>query len=136
MSPAYIGYLAIGGVCFPLIVLIIFRVASSFALLLDLMCFAYVSLLSICMPRQFTSFFWGAETLPICTFRQVWLHMVNVRCVNLLWFILILHFFAQSLILLMVAWSFIEAIAGASCEAKIGASSAKIVVVALSDVGR
>jgi hypothetical protein len=48
---------------------------------------------------------------------------------GLLWFILILHFFAQSLILLMVAWSFIEAIAGASCVAEIGASSAKVAVV-------
>jgi hypothetical protein len=55
---------------------------------------------------------------------------------DLLWFILILHFFTQSLILLMVAWSFIKAITGASCVAKIGASLAKVAVVVLSDVGR
>jgi hypothetical protein len=39
--------------------------------------------------------------------------------VDLLLFILILHFFAQSSISLMVAWSFIEAIAGSSYVAKI-----------------
>jgi hypothetical protein len=36
----------------------------------------------------------------------------------------------------MVAWSFIEAIAGCSCAAKIAASSAKVAVVVLSDIGR
>jgi hypothetical protein len=36
----------------------------------------------------------------------------------------------------MVAWSFIEAIAGTSCVAKIAVSSAKVAVVVLSDVGR
>jgi hypothetical protein len=43
--------------------------------------------------------------------------------------------FAQSSILLMVAWSFIEAIAGSSCVAKIAVSSVKVAVV-LSDIGR
>jgi hypothetical protein len=33
--------------------------------------------------------------LPICTVGQVWLRRVNVICVGLLSFILILHFFAQ-----------------------------------------
>jgi hypothetical protein len=101
-----------------------------------LICFAHVSLLSRCMPRYFTSFFWGRSTLPICTVRQVWLLRVNVICVNLLWFILVLHFFGQSLIILMVAWSFIKAIAGSSCVAKIAVSSAKLAVVVLSGVGR
>jgi hypothetical protein len=40
----------------------------------------------------------------------------------LLWFVLILHFFVQSSILLLVAWSFIEAITGSSCVAKITVS--------------
>jgi hypothetical protein len=57
-------------------------------------------------------------------------------CVDLLWFILILHFFAQLLILLMVAWISIEAIAGSSCVAKIAVSSSKVVVVVLSDIRR
>jgi hypothetical protein len=56
--------------------------------------------------------------------------------VDLLSFILILHFFAQSSILLMVAWSFIEAIAGSSCVANVAVSSAKVAVVVLSDIGR
>jgi hypothetical protein len=79
------------------------------------MCSAHVSLLSRCMLRYFTSFFWGRSTLPICTVGQVWLHCVNVICMDLLWFTLILHFFTQSSILLMEAWSFIEAIARFSC---------------------
>jgi hypothetical protein len=86
------------------------------------------------MPKYFTSFFWGRSTFPFCTVGQVWLHEVNVICVDLLWFILILHFFAQSLILLVVAWSFIEAVPGSSCMAKIAVSSAKAAVVVLSDV--
>jgi hypothetical protein len=57
-------------------------------------------------------------------------------CVDLLRFILILHFCAQSLILLMVAWSFIEAIAGTSCVAKIAVSSGKVAVAVLSVIGR
>jgi hypothetical protein len=36
----------------------------------------------------------------------------------------------------MVARSFIEAIAGSSCVAKIAVSSEKVAVVVLSDVGR
>jgi hypothetical protein len=56
--------------------------------------------------------------------------------VELLCFILILHFFAQSSISLMVACSFIEAIVGSSCVGKIAVSSAKVAVVVLSDVGR
>jgi hypothetical protein len=36
----------------------------------------------------------------------------------------------------MVAWSFIEAIAGSSYVAKIAVSSAKVAVIVLSDVGR
>jgi hypothetical protein len=36
----------------------------------------------------------------------------------------------------MVAWSFIEAIAGSSCVVNIAVSSAKVAVVVLSDVGR
>jgi hypothetical protein len=36
----------------------------------------------------------------------------------------------------MVAWSFIEAIAGPSCVAKIAVSPVKVAVVVLSDVGR
>jgi hypothetical protein len=36
----------------------------------------------------------------------------------------------------MVAWSFMEAIAGSSCVAKIAVSSAKVAVVVLPDVGR
>jgi uncharacterized membrane protein YuzA (DUF378 family) len=59
----------------------------------------------------------GKVTLPIYTVGQVWLCRVNVICVGLLRFILIQHFFAQSSILLMVAWSFSEAIAGSSCVA-------------------
>jgi hypothetical protein len=39
-------------------------------------------------------------------------------------------------ILLTVVWSFIEAIAGSSCVAKIAVSSAKVAVVVLSDVVR
>jgi hypothetical protein len=49
-----------------------------------LMCFAYVSLLSRCMARYSTSFFWGRSTLPICTVGQVWLCRMNVICVDLL----------------------------------------------------
>jgi hypothetical protein len=48
------------------------------------MCFVHVSLLSRCMPRYFTSFFWGRAPLPICTVGQVWLHRVNVIYVDLL----------------------------------------------------
>jgi hypothetical protein len=55
---------------------------------------------------------------------------------DLPWFILILHFFTQSLILLMVAWSSIEAITQSSCVAKIAVSPVKVAVVVLSDVGR
>jgi hypothetical protein len=84
-----------------------------------LMCFAPISFLSRCMARYFTSYFWGRSTLDICTVGQVCLRLVNVICVNLLRFIVILHFFAQSSILLMVAWSSIETIAGSSCVAKI-----------------
>jgi hypothetical protein len=36
----------------------------------------------------------------------------------------------------MVVWSFIEAIAGSSCVAKIAVSKAKVTVVVLADVGR
>jgi hypothetical protein len=60
---------------------------------------------------------------------------VKAICVDLLLFILILHLFAQSSILLMVAWSFIKAITGSSCVAKTAVSSAKV-AVALSDVRR
>jgi hypothetical protein len=67
------------------------------------------SLLSTCMPRYFTSFSWGRSTLPIRTVGQLLLRKVNVIYVDLLLFILILNFFAQSSILLMAAWSFIEA---------------------------
>jgi hypothetical protein len=35
----------------------------------------------------------------------------------------------------MVAWSFIEALAGSSCVDRIAVSSAKIAAVVLSDVG-
>jgi hypothetical protein len=56
--------------------------------------------------------------------------------VDLLWFILIFLFFAQSLILLMVAWSFIDAFAGSSCVAKVAVSSVKVAVVLLSDARR
>jgi hypothetical protein len=55
---------------------------------------------------------------------------------DLLWFILILHFFPQSSILLMMTWSSIEAIAGYSYVAKIAVSLPKSAVVVLSDVGR
>jgi hypothetical protein len=44
-----------------------------------LMCFAYISLLSGCMPRYFTSLFWGRSTL-----RTGLVAMVNVICVDLL----------------------------------------------------
>jgi hypothetical protein len=74
--------------------------------------------------------------LPICTVGQVWLRRVKAICVDLLWFILIPHFFAQSSILLMVAWSFIKVISGLSRVAKIAVSSAKVAVVVLSDVKR
>jgi hypothetical protein len=87
--------------------------------LLVLMCSVRVNLLSRCMSRYFTWLFWGRATLPICTVRQVWLRRVNIICVDLIWFILTLHFFAQSSILLLVTWSFIEAIAGSSRVAKI-----------------
>jgi hypothetical protein len=50
--------------------------------ILVLMCFTHVSLLSRCMPRYFTSFFWGRSTLPISTVGQVWLRRVNVICVD------------------------------------------------------
>jgi hypothetical protein len=83
-----------------------------------LMCFAHVSLVSRCIPRYFTSFFWGGAILPICTAGQVWVPRGNVTCVDLLWFILILCFFSQSPILLLLAWSFTEAIAGSSRVAK------------------
>jgi hypothetical protein len=64
------------------------------------------------------------------------LRRINVPCVDLFLFVLILHFFAQSSILLTVAWNLIEAIDGSSCVAKIAVSSAKTAVVVLSDVGR
>jgi hypothetical protein len=68
--------------------------------------FAHVSFLSRCMPRYFTSFFWGRSALPIFTVGQVWFRRLNVICVDLPWFILILHFFVQSSIMLLGAWSF------------------------------
>jgi hypothetical protein len=68
-----------------------------------LMCFAHVSLLSRCMSRYCTSFSWGRSRLPICIVGQVCLYRVNVICVDFLWFIFILHFFAQLSIVLMVA---------------------------------
>jgi hypothetical protein len=49
-----------------------------------LMCFAHVSLLSGCMPKYFTLFFWGRTTLPICTIGQVSMSRVNVICVDLI----------------------------------------------------
>jgi hypothetical protein len=49
---------------------------------------------------------------------------------------LIFQFFAQSSILLTVAYSFIGAIAGSSCVAKIDVSFVKVAVVVLSDVER
>jgi hypothetical protein len=99
----------------------------------DVLC--HVSLQSRSMPRYFTSLFWARSTLPFCTVRQVWLPRVNVICLDLLWSIITLHFFTQLLILLMVAWSFIETIGGSSCVDKIAVSSAKVAVVVLSDVG-
>jgi hypothetical protein len=57
-------------------------------------------------------------------------------CVDFLSIILILHFLAQSSILLIVARSFIEAVTGSSCVAKTAVTSAKVAVVVLSDVGR
>jgi hypothetical protein len=51
-------------------------------------------------------------------------------------FILIRHFFAQTSIILLVAWNFIEAVAGSLCVAKIAVTSAKVAVVVLSDVVR
>jgi hypothetical protein len=56
--------------------------------------------------------------------------------VDLHWCILNLHFFAQSSILMMMAWSLIEAIAGSSFVANIAVSSAKLAVIVLSVVGR
>jgi hypothetical protein len=47
---------------------------------------------------------------------------------DLLRFSLILHFFAQPSTLLMVAWSFIQAIAGSSCVAESAVSSAKVAI--------
>jgi hypothetical protein len=55
---------------------------------------------------------------------------------DMLWFILILPFLCSVVDLIDGGLSFIEAIAGASCVAKIGVSSAKVAVVVLSDVGR
>jgi hypothetical protein len=57
-------------------------------------------------------------------------------CVDLLSVVLILHFFAQLSIVLMVARGSIEASAGPSCVAKIAVSSAKVAAVVLSDVER
>jgi hypothetical protein len=93
------------------------------------MCFAHVNLLSKCMARYFTSFLWGRSTLPICTVGQVWLCVVNIICVDLLSFILTVYYFPQLLILLMVPWSFIEAITGSSCVTSIAVSSAKVALV-------
>jgi hypothetical protein len=40
---------------------------------------------SIAMHAQVFHFiFWGRSLLPICTVQQVWLHRVNVMCVDLL----------------------------------------------------
>jgi hypothetical protein len=44
-----------------------------------LKCFAHVSLLWRCMPRYFTSFFWGRSPLSICTIGHIWLRRVNVK---------------------------------------------------------
>jgi hypothetical protein len=100
-----------------------------------LMYISNVRLPSRCMPRYFTSFFWGRSTLPIFVVGQVWFRRVNVICVDLIRFILILHFFAQSITLLL-AWSFIQPIAGTSCVTKITASLAMAAFVVLSVVGR
>jgi hypothetical protein len=56
-------------------------------------------------------------------------------CVNLLRFILVLHVFVQSSISLLLAWSLIEDVAG-SCVTSIAVSSAKVVVVVLSNDAR
>jgi hypothetical protein len=45
-------------------------------------------------------------------------------------------FLAQSSTLLMVGWSYIEAIAESSCVAKIAVTSEKIAVSVLSHIGR
>jgi hypothetical protein len=51
--------------------------------LLVFLSFGHVSLLSRCMPRYFSSFFWGRATLPICAAGQVSLRRVNVICMDL-----------------------------------------------------
>lgn len=61
---------------------------------------------------------------------------MNEICVDFFWFTLKLNFFAHSLILLMLPWSFNEAIACSSYVANIAVSSAKIAADMFSDAGR
>jgi hypothetical protein len=65
---------------------------------------------------------------------QVWLRMVNEIRADLFWFTLILHFFAHSLTVLMLSWSFTEVFAMSSLIASIAVSTANVAVV-FSDVG-
>jgi hypothetical protein len=110
--------LCIGGVCFLLIVLIFFRIVNAFVSLFGWAVFFWFWCASL--------HFCGVD--QHCTVGQVWLYRVNVICMDLLWFILILHFFAQSSTLLMVAWSFSDAISESSCLGKIAVSSAEVLL--------
>jgi hypothetical protein len=80
--------------------------------------------------------FLDRATLPICTVGQVLIAYVecNTRGFTLIYFNS--PFLYPVVILLKVAWSFIEVIVGSSCVANIAVSSAKVAVVVLSDVGR
>jgi hypothetical protein len=79
------------------------------------MCFAHVNLLSRCMPRFFTSFFWGRSTLPIYTVGQAWLR--RVRGFALINFNS--PFLRPVVYLIAGGLEFHWAISGCSCVAKI-----------------
>jgi hypothetical protein len=80
------------------------------------MCFAPVSLLSDARPHISLHFSGVDQQSPFALSDRV-----NVIRVYLLPFILIVYFFTKSSILLMAAWSFIEAIAGSLYVASIAA---------------
>jgi hypothetical protein len=115
------------GICFLLLVLIFFRVASScvslsgWAVFFRLWCALLISVFCRDACPGISLHFSGIDHhYPFAPSDRSgyaeWMQYAWIYLLRLTW---ILHFFAQAPILLMVAWSFIEAIAGSSCVAKV-----------------
>ena len=94
-----------------------------------------MSLLSKCMPKYFTQFFVFSVALFSFT-SGVETYLAKIMCVDLLEFVLIIHFLAQVAISFKDVCNKFVALIGLSYKAKITLSSAYVAVVMFSLQGR